>query len=601
MMPGRPSSARRRGRVLWCTLALWLAGLVLGALPAAASYRINDYQVRVDIRPDSVLEFTETLVVNLDVPRHGIFRKIPVSYRVKSMAGPQPRRATLGSRRYTVDIYDVTTPGHQNKTYRQGDYLVIRIGDPDRYLRGRQRFVIRYKIYGGINFFDDHAEFYWNLIGHQWHTIIDRASFAVALPRSLELLPNDVFVYTGPVGARGRAVVYRLGRHGISGHTTAALPPGHGVTLGLRLPAGYLTRGGLWLRVRLFFTNSPLLLVPILALLILLPLWWFRGRDPKPTIMARFHPPKDMTPPEMAYLVNESGRRDDLVSLLPYWGAAGCLRIEVLPPGDQDAERDYRFTKLANLPAGSRPFEHTIFNQMFVDGDQVRLSQLQGRLGQSMLNAQEMLEALVNSRGWFTKGSRGLAMVLTSLGVVALLAALLWAVLAWLEVEDMFNWPNTIALAATGGLMVFFGHIMPQKQKAGARRYAEAMGFREFVKRAEQGKLKMLLAEDPDYFDRTLAYAMALGLAEGWGRTFEGLLSQPPQWYVAPSLTSGLWTMSYLTSGLNHMGSAVGGVFKQPPPQSGTGFSSGTGFGGGGFGGGGFGGGGGGGGGGGTW
>lgn len=58
-------------------------------------------------------------------------------------------------------------------------------------------------------------------------------------------------------------------------------------------------------------------------------------------------------------------------------------------------------------------------------------------------------------------------MVLTSLGVVALLAALLWAVLAWLEVEDMFNWPNTIALAATGGLMVFFGHIMPQKQRPG--------------------------------------------------------------------------------------------------------------------------------------
>jgi uncharacterized membrane protein len=88
-------------------------------------------------------------------------------------------------------------------------------------------------------------------------------------------------------------------------------------------------------------------------------------------------------------------------------------------------------------------------------------------------------------------------------------------------------------------------------------------------------------------FEKFLPFAMALGVEKNWSRAFQGIMTQPPQWYRG-SYGPNFYPMMF-ASDLNSMSSRAGSVMASAPRSSG-----GSGFGGGGSSGGGFGGGGGG-------
>jgi len=102
----------------------------------------------------------------------------------------------------------------------------------------------------------------------------------------------------------------------------------------------------------------------------------------------------------------------------------------------------------------------------------------------------------------------------------------------------------------------------------------------------------------PDTFERFLPYAMAFGVEQHWAKAFQGLITEPPSWYVGSGYgTPGMmWTPLLFTSAMSSFSSSAYESFSAAPQAS----SSGSGFGdggssggGGGFSGGGFGGGGG--------
>jgi uncharacterized membrane protein len=88
---------------------------------------------------------------------------------------------------------------------------------------------------------------------------------------------------------------------------------------------------------------------------------------------------------------------------------------------------------------------------------------------------------------------------------------------------------------------------------------------------------------------------MALGVEHHWAQAFDGIVKDPPSWYVSPN---GYVAFSplFFSSSMHSMASDMHQVFVSAPRASsrGSGFGGGGGFSGGGFSGGGFGGGGGG-------
>ena len=111
---------------------------------------------------------------------------------------------------------------------------------------------------------------------------------------------------------------------------------------------------------------------------------------------------------------------------------------------------------------------------------------------------------------------------------------------------------------------------------------SELKGFRQFIKVAEENKLKMLIKDDPGYFENTMGYALAFGMFDKWARKFEALHVPPPQWYTSPShnvLSMHNFSKSFSSS----MAMAKSNMVSSPSSSgSSGGGSSGGGFGGGG-------------------
>ena len=83
--------------------------------------------------------------------------------------------------------------------------------------------------------------------------------------------------------------------------------------------------------------------------------------------------------------------------------------------------------------------------------------------------------------------------------------------------------------------LLVMNQYMVKKNREGNAVFSELKGFRQFIKIAEERKLKMLLKEDPGYFESTMSYALAFGLFDKWAKKFDGLDVQPPTWYTSTS------------------------------------------------------------------
>jgi uncharacterized membrane protein len=164
----------------------------------------------------------------------------------------------------------------------------------------------------------------------------------------------------------------------------------------------------------------------------------------------------------------------------------------------------------------------------------------------------------------------------------------------------VINLTNSISTLAVGVLLTvvivfLFGRQLSAKTVRGARVKVACLGFKEFMTRVDGDRIKRM---PPDTFERFLPYAMAFGVEQHWAKAFQGLITEPPSWYVGSSYgTPGMmWSPILFTNSIGSFSHVAYQSFAAAPQasSSGSGFGSGgSGGGDGGFSGGGFGGGGG--------
>ena len=145
-----------------------------------------------------------------------------------------------------------------------------------------------------------------------------------------------------------------------------------------------------------------------------------------------------------------------------------------------------------------------------------------------------------------------------------------------------YHWGGIALFSGLGFcvLLLILNQYMIRKNPKGIRLYSELKGFRAFIKTAETNRLKMLLAESPDYFESTMAYALAFGYLEKWADKFDTLDVTPPNWYHT---TGGYHSMHHFSRSFSDTMRATSTTLVSSPSSSSSGGgSSGGGFGGGG-------------------
>jgi uncharacterized membrane protein len=562
---------------------LILSAFLIAKTSAQEYFIISHYDVNVTINKDASLDITEIINAHFTEPRHGIIRKIPYKYKVESLpAGVEKASLPMESGGYNRTIIeDIKVNGWDFDVGSEGDYKVIKIGSADKTVDGEQQYTITYRVLNAINFFKDHSEFYFNLIGNEWATVISAVSFKITLPGNLPDTSN-YFVATGATGSRDNDTKANwVSDNTFSGNTTRQLNAYEGLTVGISFPDGYL------IKPDYRFNGIYWLLLPLIIFPLMLYLWKRWGKDDEVVVQTEYYPPDNISPGVSGYIIDGRLDRRDLTALVPYWGAGGYLQINETESRSFFGlvkNKEYEFIKLKNLPSTTPSYERTFFNGIFRLSDNVKLKDLKDVLYTYMNTAKQELKAEINRDDYYVKYSRGLAGVLLVIGIIIFVAGIMALINFWYENK----WMGT-ALVASGIIVIIFGSLMSKKTQKGTKLYQKLLGFKEFIKSVEKDRIQEFLKQDANYFDKVLPYAIVFDVADQWKDKLKGLDIPPPTWYHGYYAGSNFSTMTFMNSLDNSM-RAMTSTFYSTPHSSG---SSGGSFGGGGSSGGGFGGGGG--------
>lgn len=533
---------------------------------SAQGYEIKNYAVHIDIY-QRYFDVKEDITVQFNEPRHGIYRFLPLKYKLTDTV----ENATIFDQwlGYRIYISHINVPHWPDEVSREDGNVRIKIGDKEKTLTGLQHYTISYRVKNAFLAYKDHSVFYWNLAGSQWDATIDQLTYTISLYKPLALDTSDFSVTTGSEGSTAHAATMDYHNGQFTGGTTLPLNSGEGLTIQLRFPKDYVQPFTSAERIRNWFIW---LLLPLSMVFIFIVVWRKIGRDRKLINVVNYLPPKDINPALAGFLMDEHSNDSDLISLLPYWAANGFISMQYRPKDHFWKVDEWTFIKKKDIETTSPNYEQTLFNGLFSSGDEVKLSVLKDTFYKTMEKARKQLSESALKGGFYTPKS----VKFFHYSQVLLLVAGIGFVIFLFAMEQIFAAIFTIGVTV---LLLVFNHLLLQRSTKGDDAFQQINGFKMFVQKAEKPKLETLLREDPTYFEKTLGYAVAFNLMEKWARHFDGLLQQPPSWYQGYSGSS--FQMNTFVSQFNGGLSSMRTVMTSSPSGS-SGGSSGGGFGGGG-------------------
>lgn len=581
---------------------------------ARSAERIEAYDVEVVLDESGSATFTETITYTFAGAKHGIFRDIVVRQRctddddraypfellsVDSPSGA-PDRFTIehpspagGGLRYVVDGSPITR---------------VKIGDPDLEITGTHVYVVRYRLKGVVNGFDDHEELYWNVIGNGWGVPITNAAITVRGPGAV----TGVVCYAGPTGSRAPCDDARIER-GAAHFTDGGLAPYEPFTVVAAFPPGTFDDVAPYLRTR--WSPGRALRPPAWALAASAALlvavvggWSFLayrvGRDrqvsgshvdvafapvgargrPVPFFAddvspVEFVPPEGLRPAQVGLLADEVAHPVDVSATIVDLAVRGYLRIEEI---ERKWRRDdYLLTRLEKDTSELLGYERLLLGELVsTPGASVKLSDLRNTFASSFRKVVDAIYDDAVERGWFHVRPDRVRRRWKLAGSMLLLASVGLAVVAFLKTQLVVL---AVPLVVAGLLSSVGARWMPRRTPAGTGVLRRVRGFEEFIRDSEAPRARW--AENNNIFSEYLPFAIVLRCADRWARAFEGLGKEAlgtADWYRGESFSP-----LYVSSAMSSFSASAGTTLSSAPSSSGSGGGGGSSGGGGGGGGGG--------------
>ncbi len=528
--------------------------------------QIKDFISHIAVQKDGSMEVREEIHYYFDAERHGIFRNIPFTIYENG-------------KRYDMtykfgDVTDENGKKYGVSKSKSGEQWVLKIGDPNKTVHGDHTYIISYSVKGGLQYFEDHDELYWNITGNGWDIPIRQTTATITLPQNADPTKINLSCYTGPYGSKKQNCKATTNGTTTTFTTTLFLNSYEGLTIVEGFPKGMVETLKPTLYVPFFerwYGKIVLAGIIVGAVLwyLVLPIYliikWFRkGRDPDVgvAVTATYEAPKIgkrvLTPAESGALLDETVDKRDLFATIVDLARRGYIKIS--EPKDKQFFLTKTNPKTRSIGSGQAflPFEATLYDGIFEDADVIELKKV--KFYNTATKVEDMLYKLLVTNGYFRKNPKTTRSLYYALGGVALFT-----------VNFVLSFVSFV-----------FGRFMPAKTLEGAKAAKMAEGLKNFLKSQErqlnfQGDRQML-------FEKLLPYAVAFGVEKAWAKRFEKFDLKNPDWYEGTSSTH--FNTALFASSLSNSYSNFA-VSSTPPSSSGSGFSGGSSGGGGGGGGGG--------------
>ncbi len=566
---------------------LFLIALILFcvalAFPAfARDWHITSFVDNVSVAQDGTMTVREHLVVDFEGAYRGIYRDIPIEY-----PGPHGSNYSLFLTVTGVTDGQGQTLKYDSSVWNGNRHLKIYIPDA---VNTRRTVEISYTVKNGVRWFDDHDELYWNVTGNDWPVPIDGAMSIISFPPG----PGGNLraqAFTGLYGSQSQDATVVVNGNVVKVESSGPLSMREGLTADVYISKGILTEPSKLTFALWFLRSNISVLLPLWALIVMFVFWWTKGRDPKADISVApmYEPPKEMTPAEVGALLEDSVHPRDITATLVDLAVKGYLKIEETESKALlFSHRDYTFhsLKAEGEWKSLEAHEQVMLNHLFPAGEtQIRLSELRNKFYVAIPSIKSAILAELKSKGMYSVDPDSAHAYVLAGVVLTALPFVILQLLSWGSILDSMGLLFAAGIIALI-IVVLFARIMPAKSLKGVRTKVEILGLQEFITRVDADRLRRM---PPDTFEKILPYAMALGIENRWGKAFQGIVQNPPTWYVGPTPYIG-FNPIFFAGSMHAMATDAHQAFVTAPRAS----STGSGFGGGGFGGGGFGGGGGG-------
>ncbi len=578
------------GAVVFSVFASSLAG---AQATNVNNFHISSFDIQYELSRNSegrsVLRATETITA--EFPQHnqnrGIERAIPRDYNGHSL---------------NMSIQSVRDSENRTLEYTtrsDGDFTVLRIGDPSQYVHGTQVYRIAYTLHDVTRFYanTDRDEWYWDTNGTLWKVPIEQLTIAVTMDESLrDARAAAPMCYRGTQGASGACEITQPD-DGTYTVAAANFGKGENVTVAFGFEKGTFaeyaaslqeTLLSVWFIAQIVATAVAVIAVIIFSVLFSRRTW--RTAETS-TIVAEYIPPRDASVTTSSHIVRK-GTHAFTAQLIDLAVRRYVSIVETKPKSlFRAAEYDLVIQKdISELREEEQEIIRDMFSGVPKVGDRLQLSSLKNNhsYSRSLLDNDKKLHRLIKT-SYDLRGKSATVSSFFSKWAIAL------AVVAVLTLS-----PALVVAAIIVGAMS--ATIQPLTDKGlELRRYL--LGFDRYIKASEAERLAFLQGPDTaqkvgylvdvndsgqlvKLYERALPYAILFGHESEWSRRL-GVMYQrtetTPDWYTG---TAAFSAASFVTS-VSSFSSATTAYSSYSDSVSSSGGSSGGGFSGGGGGGGG--------------
>ena len=568
---------------------------------------IDRYHVDMLLNKDSSVDITETIYYDFgENNKHGIFRFIPVNFNVKGQqkwGGLKERKLEFSNLSVTRDQIPENFITEDKDS--SGNYF-IKIGDPNKTIKGIHHYEIKYTVDGSLRYFDDVDEVYWNAIGLDWKVPIKTAT--VGLRKSdPDIQFAEMSCYRGSLESNSPCEkierlddVILFSNHSFV-ENEYSLNAGEGITVAVALKEkGMVDKNEIYsFTILSFILGIGAVIISCIVGAIYSIRKYLNKYKIYDPIYPRYEPPQGFSPVGVGYLVDKRFDGRDITAGIISLAQRGYISIEQIDKGFLQG-KDYVFSLLKDIKLKSENDEKTEevniddTNLSVIDRNLLKLifntSQKDIKLSDvSKTNAIELKELIRKSlkssytqegyvENLFKKFDISERKTLSSfINIFGIKRIILFII--FLAISSSF-----IGAFVLVPIVIFsiFGSSFRRYTKKGWKAKFAIEGFKDFLSMTEKHRYELLNnpADSPKEFFEYLPYAIAMGVEKKWAKQFELLTLENPIWYSGVNTFNSVNFVSHLSSFNDSMTSA------SKVKSSGSG-SSGGGFSGGGSGGGG--------------
>lgn len=563
-----------------------------------ADWNIATFDVEIGIEKTRDMMVKETIVADFTgSPHHGIIRFIPIRYQTNLGANLNLDFELLGIENdkgvkwpYEIDTW------LSDSNFGQNAWL--KIGDADTLVTNFQTYVITYKVKNAVTFWNDYDELYWNVTGTNWDVPIYLASLKIKPPSEITDTKAQSTCYTGYYGSQNQNCVHGFENGDFFFETYGPLAAYEGLTAVSGFPKGIVAAPTQSEKFWRFTKDNWLMLLPILTFVFMVRHWRKYGRDADDrAVVPQYKAPEGLTPLQAGALIDEKVHPHDITATIIDLAIRGYVKIEEIREEDSVVEKglkalgfnssradDYRIHRLQkDKEISLQKHEQILLKGLFgEETESRRLSDIRD-FYTTLNEVKDNIFQDLTERKFFIKNPDKVWKLYMAAGAaIIIVSAPIYVIFfAFLGLTGIFG------IVMSGLILMAFSTIMPAKTRLGADMLGYIRGLKEYIKTAEEDRIKFEEKTDQRAtFEHLLPYALAFGVATKWAKAFQNIYTTPPEWY------GGYYGQQFMIMHfMDSLTSATGRMERSFTPRTAS-TSGGSGFGGG-FSGGGFGGGGG--------